>query len=160
MQNSPKNREWLVSFNGDLSQIASDIISAIGVGPCFIELHGAMGAGKTTLAHALLGAAQISGKFLGSPTFPILHRYSLQGSPGVAFHLDLYRVTGDEELFDRGVVESVWLEPSLLLVEWAMHAPRFRSGLMGDLYRGRSYLLTLEVTESASRRITLSPLGL
>lgn len=160
MQNNLKNREWLVYSNGDLSQVASEVIHAIGVVPCFIELQGEMGVGKTTLVHALLLAAEISGKFLGSPTFPILHRYSLKGPVGVAFHLDLYRVSGDEELSDRGIVESVWTERSLLLVEWATNAPRFRSGVIRDLYPGHSYLLSLELAENLSRRITLSALGL
>ncbi len=156
MRNNQKNLAWLVSFNGDLEAVAKEVLHAIGSRPAFIELHGEMGAGKTTLAHALLTEARISGKFLGSPSFPILHRYSTERVPGVAFHLDLYRVSGDQELEERGVVDSVWLEPALLLVEWASIAPRFTAGLIQSLYTESAFILSVDLTADNSRAIRLS----
>jgi len=86
-----------------------------------VYLYGTLGAGKSTLARALLRALGIEG-VIRSPTYTLLERYPLPGEEGSnnleAWHLDLYRIVTAEELdflgLDQGGV-SLWL------VEWPQH---------------------------------------
>ena len=83
-----------------------------------VALTGALGAGKTTFAralvHALHGADEAT-----SPTFTFWHRYA--GSPNVN-HLDLYRVERPEELVELGL-EEAFESDAVVLIEWPERAP-------------------------------------
>jgi len=82
-----------------------------------VHLHGDLGAGKSTLARAMLRALGVSGA-IRSPTYTLVERYPLgdgSGADGEAFHLDLYRIG------DAGELEFLGLDPAegaLWLVEW------------------------------------------
>jgi tRNA threonylcarbamoyladenosine biosynthesis protein TsaE len=76
---------------------------------------GEMGSGKTTIIKAVckcLGAGDI----VSSPTFTIVNEYrtSLYGP---LFHIDLYRIRKQEEVFDFGIEEYLAGE-SYCFVEW------------------------------------------
>ena len=76
-------------------------------------LHGDLGAGKSTLARALLRALGVTGT-IRSPTYTLVEQYPLP-SAGLALHLDLYRIG------DAGELEFLGLDPAearLWLVEW------------------------------------------
>jgi len=78
-----------------------------------VHLHGDLGAGKSTLARALLRALGVRGA-IRSPTYTLVERYPLNGG-GEAWHLDLYRIG------DAGELEFLGLdggEAELWLVEW------------------------------------------
>jgi tRNA threonylcarbamoyladenosine biosynthesis protein TsaE len=79
-----------------------------------IYLHGELGAGKSTLARALLRALGVVGP-IKSPTYTLVERYSLSGSEAV--HLDLYRIAGAGELDFLGLDELA-ASAKLWLVEW------------------------------------------
>lgn len=76
-------------------------------------LHGDLGAGKSTLARALLRALGVQGA-IRSPTYTLVERYAL-GDAGEALHIDLYRIAGAGELEYLGLPDA---EASLWLVEW------------------------------------------
>lgn len=92
-----------------------------------VHLHGDLGAGKSTLARALLRALGVRGA-IRSPTYTLVERYPLgDGGPddgesgdgghdrGEAWHLDLYRIG------DAGELEYLGLdggEAVLWLIEW------------------------------------------
>lgn len=81
-------------------------------------LHGDLGAGKSTLARALLRALGVQGP-IRSPTYTLVERYPLgeagQGDAGEALHIDLYRIAGAGELEYLGLPDA---GAALWLVEW------------------------------------------
>lgn len=77
-----------------------------------VHLQGDLGAGKSTLARALLRALGVQGP-IRSPTYTLIERYPL--SDGEAWHLDLYRIGNAGELDFLGLDEAT---ADLWLVEW------------------------------------------
>ncbi|MDV0439369.1 tRNA (adenosine(37)-N6)-threonylcarbamoyltransferase complex ATPase subunit type 1 TsaE [Xanthomonas sacchari] len=77
-----------------------------------VHLHGDLGAGKSTLARALLRALGVQGA-IRSPTYTLVERYPL--ADGEAWHLDLYRIGAAGELDFLGLDEG---GATLWLVEW------------------------------------------
>ena len=84
----------------------------------FIELHGPLGAGKTTLVRHLLRALGVQGR-IKSPTYAVLEPYELPGLN--VSHFDFYRFTDPRELLDAGF-RDVLAAPGLKLAEWPEHA--------------------------------------
>lgn len=77
-----------------------------------VHLHGDLGAGKSTLARALLRELGVQGP-IRSPTYTLVERYPVPG--GEAWHLDLYRIGDAGELDFLGLDGD---EATLWLVEW------------------------------------------
>jgi len=108
-----------------------------------VYLRGELGAGKSTLARALLRALGVQGA-IRSPTYTLIERYPLAGG-GEAWHLDLYRIADAAELEYLGLDSS---EARLWLVEWP---ERGHGGLPAE-----DLVITLEV-EGSGRRVGLTP---
>ena len=85
-------------------------------------LTGDLGAGKSTFARAFIKAAGHTGA-VPSPTYTLVEPYKL--SRGNIYHVDLYRVSDEEELRYLGWNE---LDDGCRLVEWPDRAP----GLTGQ----------------------------
>ncbi len=79
-----------------------------------VYLRGDLGAGKSTLARALLRTLGVTGT-IRSPTYTLVERYPL-AEGGEAWHLDLYRIADAGELEYLGLDAD---ETRLWLVEWA-----------------------------------------
>lgn len=77
-----------------------------------VYLHGDLGAGKSTLARALLRGLGVTGT-IRSPTYTLVEQYPLQDG-GTALHLDLYRIGAPGELEFLGLDGEI----RLWLVEW------------------------------------------
>ena len=80
-------------------------------------LEGELGAGKSAFARALIAAMGHGGK-VPSPTYTLVEPYELPH--GIVYHIDLYRVSSDEELRYLGWNE---LEDGFRLIEWPDRAP-------------------------------------
>ena len=78
-----------------------------------VQLQGDLGAGKSTLARAMLRALGVRGT-IRSPTYTLVERYQLDDG-SEAWHLDLYRLGNASELDFLGLDEA---SASLWLVEW------------------------------------------
>jgi len=88
-------------------------------GPLFLGLKGPLGAGKSVLARAVAQGAGVEGP-IPSPTFNLLFQYTTRaGFPLI--HMDLYRVEGQEELWELGWGE-MGSGAEVVLVEWPERA--------------------------------------
>lgn len=85
-----------------------------------VFLRGDLGAGKTSLARALLRGLGVQGP-VKSPTYTLIERYLL--ATGEAAHLDLYRIAEASELEFLGL-QDLMPEVRLWLVEWPDHGLR------------------------------------
>ena len=80
-----------------------------------IELHGPLGAGKTTFVRLLLRALGVEGR-IKSPSYAVMESYELAGA-GSASHFDFYRFGDPREWEDAGF-RDVFAAPGLKLCEW------------------------------------------
>lgn len=85
-----------------------------------VALSGGLGAGKTTLARAIIAALGHSGE-VPSPTFTILETYDGLDPPLV--HADFYRLDDSSEVEELGLDD--YRDGAVLLAEWPDHAGGF-----------------------------------
>jgi tRNA threonylcarbamoyladenosine biosynthesis protein TsaE len=106
-----------------------------------ILLSGELGAGKSTFARALIKRAGHKGA-VPSPTYTLVEPYDLPS--GIIYHIDLYRLSGSDELRYLGWNE---LDDGLRLVEWPDRAPDLAEEAdlsLRLLYAGKSRIAELE----------------
>lgn len=83
-------------------------------GGMVLHLEGDLGAGKTTLARALLRSLGVEGA-VRSPTYTLIERYDTVR--GEVAHLDLYRIADPEEL-EYLALDELATDAKLWMVEW------------------------------------------
>lgn len=118
-----------------------------------VTLSGDLGAGKSTLARAVIRAlAGDETLDVPSPTFTIAQAY--EDLPLPVTHADLYRISMPEEVDELGFEQA--LEDGVLLVEWPqkaqglLPAPQFAVALT---HEGAGRRLTLLAEGEAARRL-------
>jgi tRNA threonylcarbamoyladenosine biosynthesis protein TsaE len=93
-----------------------------GLRNAIIELHGELGAGKTTLVRHLLRALGVQGR-IKSPSYAVVepHVAATEAGDLNISHFDFYRFTDPREWEDAGFRDIV-TAPGLKLMEWADNA--------------------------------------
>ena len=91
-----------------------------------VALVGDLGAGKTQFVKGVASCFGIDEDQVSSPTFTIVHEYlapaSVAHSPRVPlYHMDLYRLKNDQEVFGAGVEEYLQSD-GICLIEWPERA--------------------------------------
>jgi len=105
---------------------------------CGVALEGDLGAGKTTLARAILQALGVR-ENVPSPTFTLVQEYETKTL--AVRHYDLYRIEDAGELEELGLDEA--LDDGAVLIEWPERAGNrlpemslhVRLGLEGETQR-------------------------
>jgi tRNA threonylcarbamoyladenosine biosynthesis protein TsaE len=87
-----------------------------------VALTGGLGAGKTTLARAILAALGHAGE-VPSPTFTIIETYEAPHLRLPVVHADFYRLRSPDEIAEIGLDD--YREGAVLLAEWPDHAGGF-----------------------------------
>jgi tRNA threonylcarbamoyl adenosine modification protein YjeE len=121
--------------------LAAQIAAGLRADMC-VALKGALGAGKTALARAILRSLGVA-EHVPSPTFTLVQSYETARGP--VFHFDLYRVEEAGELEEIGLDEA--LDQGIVLVEWPERA---EGRLPGDALK-----VALEL-DDAGRTATVS----
>ena len=109
-----------------------------------IELHGGLGAGKTTLVRHLLRALGVAGR-VKSPTYAVVEPYELPALN--IWHFDFYRFHDPSEWRDAGF-RDIFAAAGLKLAEWPDKAAGFLP--RADL------VIALDVVDDTARRATIS----
>ena len=98
-----------------------------------ISLSGSIGAGKTTLARAIILAANPNETDVPSPTFSLVQTYELVDKTPL-WHLDLYRIESPEDAMQLGLDDA--FVDAACLIEWPDRLKKFlpKSTLSIHLY--------------------------
>ncbi len=105
----------------DTQAFAQRLASCAALRHSFVQLHGDLGAGKTTLVRHLLHALGVQGR-VKSPTYTVVEPYEL---PGLSiWHFDFYRFADPREWEDAGF-RDLFASPGLKLAEWPENAAAF-----------------------------------
>ncbi len=110
-----------------------------------IELHGDLGAGKTTFVRHLLAALGVSGR-VKSPTYAVVEAYSLDAGLNI-WHFDFYRFNDPREWEEAGF-RDIFASPGLKLVEWPDKAGKYLP--KADL------VLAIDLSDGDARQVTLT----
>lgn len=82
-------------------------------------LSGDMGAGKTTLVHALCDMLGVQDA-VSSPTFALIneYHYDTDGKDNTIYHMDWYRLNDEQEAINAGVEDCLLQKNNLSIIEW------------------------------------------
>ena len=131
---------------GQTARLGAALAPLLGPGDTVL-LRGELGAGKSALARAVIGAALgDAGAEIPSPSYTLVNIY--QTARGPIWHTDLYRLSGEaEELEELGLDEA--MGAALVLVEWperlgtALPEHRLEIALSAPDAGGRDAVVTL-----------------
>ena len=147
-----KNITWL--DEAATQSFAQALAEKPAIRHALVELHGDLGAGKTTFARHLLTSLGVQGR-IKSPTYAVVEVYTLDAT-GLdsghnlelsIWHFDFYRFNDPLEWEEAGF-RDIFASPGLMLVEWPEKA--------GDHLPLPDLVIAIEMQPDESRRINLT----
>ena len=108
-----------------------------------LALYGDLGSGKTTFTRYFVEALGLKNR-VQSPTFVVARRY------GDVNHVDLYRLTNEEEARDIGIEEMLSDQNSITLIEW----PEIIENILPE----KTIKIYFEYIDENTRKITIENL--
>jgi tRNA threonylcarbamoyladenosine biosynthesis protein TsaE len=114
-------------------------------------LSGPLGAGKSTLARALVRALTTADEDVPSPTFTLVQFY--QGARLKIAHFDLYRLSNPDEAYEIGLDEA--LDEGAAVIEW----PERLEGRLPEDRLDVEIGLVDGLDEGGGRKVRLTPHG-
>jgi tRNA threonylcarbamoyladenosine biosynthesis protein TsaE len=106
------------------ARLGAALADTLGPGEA-VCLSGPLGAGKSTLARAMVRALTTPDEEVPSPTFTLVQFY--EGERLNVAHFDLYRLSSPDEAYEIGLDEA--LEDGAAIIEWP---ERLAGRLPGD----------------------------
>ena len=101
------NEEQMIAVGRELARLLPARAAVI--------LTGDLGAGKTTLSKGITAERTgLDPDEVSSPTFALIHEY---GEPPKVYHLDLYRLETEAEVWGLGL-DELFDRNALVLIEW------------------------------------------
>lgn len=133
----------------DTQAFAARLAAQPGLRNAFVELHGDLGAGKTTLVRHLLRALGVEGR-IKSPTYAVVEPHEAgDGGDDPAldiWHFDFYRFSDPREWEDAGF-RDIFASPGLKLAEWPEKA--------GALLPRADLVVHIDVQTDGARQVLL-----
>ena len=106
-------------------------------------MYGNLGSGKTTFTRYFVEALGLNNR-VQSPTFVVARKY------GYVNHVDLYRLTSENEAKDIGIEEMLTDSDSLTLIEWPE--------IIENILPKNSVKIYFEYIDENTRKITIKNL--
>lgn len=130
--------------------LAGKLRTGMAGGQALIQLHGDLGAGKTTLVRHLLKALGVQGR-VKSPTYAVVEPYTVEAAAAGGtlniWHFDFFRFNDPDEWEEAGF-RDIFASPGLKLVEWPEKA--------GDHLPAADLDIHINVQANETRAVTLT----
>lgn len=94
----------------ETKKIGKDFAKGINPG-VVLCLYGNLGAGKTTFVQGFARGLGIKRRII-SPTFTVVRSYT------IFYHVDLYRLSGEQDIEGTGLLEIFKDKNSIIAIEW------------------------------------------
>lgn len=114
--------------------------------PAVVLLEGDLGAGKTVFSRNLAQSLGVEGT-VSSPTFNIVQEYDIE--EGSLYHMDLYRLSGDDEAVAFGIDDYLSQKTAICLIEWPSRLEWLLDGI-------ETYRVEMQHMSEFQRKIVLS----
>lgn len=146
METSKVNTSGFISHSEEETRrFAADFARTVR-GDEKICLIGPFGAGKTTFVKGFVRVFGIDEHEVNSPTFTLVREYGVDRK---IYHVDLYRLDKEEEIFEAGIFELISSD-DLVLIEWADHLVKY--------FPPRCIVLRFSHVNETERRIEIQPI--
>ena len=125
----------------ETKELGSRMAASVGKGTV-ISLRGSLGAGKTVFAKGFAEGLGIT-EAIVSPTFTLVQEY--EGRMKM-YHLDLYRLSGEDEFESMGGEDFLYSD-GVTLIEW--------SEKIEDMLPDDTVFISITINEDLTRRIEI-----
>lgn len=126
----------------ETKRLAFELAKKIPIGST-VALYGDLGSGKTTFSKYFVEGLGLKNR-VQSPTFVVARKY------GYVNHVDLYRLTSEEEARDIGIEEMLVDKNMITLVEWPE--------IIDNLLPKETVKIYFEYIDENTRKITIENL--